>query len=483
MRPSQTSKLGRVALTLTWLVLVVAWVFAKSPRFWVGSAEHGSDAEYLRRMGQLIAARAEARLAADLRPTDAPAQVLLGGIAAQMGDLKEAERAFRKAASLDPTNVEACLGLAQVLINSGRKADAVVCLQSVTHSSPSEERRRLGLLAQTGNTAVLAKVTDAILVRTPDDRIALSHALDAAEADHRWRDAAGLAQRLSAVSPENERKPVILREARARELAGQPADALKLYSSIGGPETLESRTRLAMETGEYSLAADLFTMRPEATLTPRDRLNQAYALQRADRRDEAIALYRTLYTSGHLNSQERITYAWLLNTARRYAEAYDALEGVRTDDRRALEVRARTAAWAGHHDEAVELLSRWVRLVPRDAGAWALLAEAQRQRGDRAGQLIALRTLTRLQPDQPTNAMNLASALTASADVETAIAITARCWQTVQPISNSLPHSGGRTRKPATCRKLSARTRSSTASEGRAMRIRRSGLRVSTVGR
>jgi tetratricopeptide (TPR) repeat protein len=108
---------------------------------------------------------------------------------------------------------------------------------------------------------------------------------------------------------------------------------------------------------------------------------RAHALRRAGREGEALALYRSALLSGVLSPDGRVQLAWLLAVRHEYTEAWQVAAALDDRARPHLELRARLAAWAGQLHAAATLLPRWLEQAPRDAEAWAQLADVQRRLG------------------------------------------------------------------------------------------------------
>jgi predicted Zn-dependent protease len=424
MQQRSKVNLGRALFTLAWLAVAMGAVYWKSPRFWaIGNST--AEAHRFIAHGDLDQAAAAVARARAADPGNPDLLVLWGGLELRRGHAQEAAKAFSAALARNPQSSDARLGLADVLVSENHKADALELLVPMRERplSAEQRRRRLGLIARTGDTKVLASSAAESLQARPADPIALGYALDAAEAQHQWQEAASFAGRLAiATADPGARRLAVLRQARAHEAAGDLTAAFDLYSQAAGNETLAARTRLAMATGQFDAAARLFAERPVQQLTATDRADYAYALQRSGRVPDALAVYRSALAAGALDNVARVRYAWLLNVGHRYAEAWDVVAHLPNDGRGALEVRARTAAWAGQLDAAATLLPLWLKQAPRDTAAWALLAETDRRRGDAAAQTAALKKVVELRPGDTNVQRDLAVQLVASGNVDAAIA-------------------------------------------------------------
>lgn len=422
MPPQHAAKFGRAVFTILWAALALGAVYYKAPRFWDTSSPV-AEAKRAIGAGDVETAAVAVQRALVAEPRNPDLLVLIGSLEQRRGRLAEAASAYQQSLAIRPGSVEATLGLAETLIDQQDAAKAVALLAPLGDQLPADQqRRRLGLIALAGDPVAVDQAATAVLARQPNDTIALGHALNAAEERERWPEAATLARRLAAALHDaDDHRVALLRAARAEELSGRPREALALYTEAGGDETRETRAKLALESGDIEGAVALTSNIASLPDTGRHG-DVAYALQRAGRRSEALAVYHTGLTSDDLNLDARLRYAWMLNESRAYEQAWAVSAPLTDRSRRVLELRARTAAWAGKTDAAASLLNAWLAVEPRDTVAWSLLAEVQRKRGETDARRASLARLLGLLPGNAAVRRTIADELAWAGDLDSAAA-------------------------------------------------------------
>jgi Flp pilus assembly protein TadD len=84
-------------------------------------------------------------------------ETFLGQLQIEQKDLTSAEASFRNASSVDPTLPDPALSLGKLLHSQGRAAEAVVCLEAMLRTHPTEVHGRLILAVVHGQAGRLAE--------------------------------------------------------------------------------------------------------------------------------------------------------------------------------------------------------------------------------------------------------------------------------------------------------------------------------------
>ena len=386
---------------LFWLVLVVAAMAWWRPRFWDEPHERFNRAQALAREGRPAEALVVVEDALTARPADTGFLVFKGHRELDVNKFAEAERTFRQALAQDPSNVDASLGLAAALGRRKARGLALRTLQALSPAALSESQlRRRSQLYTTLDAPLLAleDLAQLLHVRPFDSELLREATLRAREVED-WRQTAVLALRLGAAASDPELR-AWANQTRAEALgaSGEPADPVATV-------------------GHYE---ELLRLQPH---NPDLRRSLAHALRAAGRRDEAEAAFRALLADSAADRPTRIVYAWMLNTERRYAEAWNVIEPLpRPDpDSDVLELQARTALWAGRAHDAVQLFSALVQVRPQQPELWKRLAESWQRLGDDKQTTAALATYVRLNAHDADARKQLADMLAASQSLDAAI--------------------------------------------------------------
>jgi len=384
-----------------WLLLVVATMAWWRPRFWDEPHERFQRAQSLAREGRKAEALAAVDDALTARPTDTGFLVFKGHRELDLNKPAEAERTFRQALAQDPSNVDASLGFAAALGGNKSRTAALRTLQALRPEALSESQlRRRSQLYTTLEAPRLALDDLAHLLHMrPFDADLLREATLRAREIKDWQQTATLALRVGAATS----------DAKLRAWANQTrAEAL---GAIGEPADPVATA------GHYQ---ELLRLQPD---DPDLRRSLAHALRAAGRRTEAEAAFRALVADSAADRQTRVVYAWMLNTDRRYAEAWNVIEPLpRPDpDPDVLELQARTALWAGRARDAAQLFSALVEVRPQQPELWKRLAESWQALGDEKQTMTALAAYVRLNAQDANARRQLADMLAASRSLDAAI--------------------------------------------------------------
>jgi Flp pilus assembly protein TadD len=191
-------------------------------------------------------------------------------------------------------------------------------------------------------------------------------------------------------------------------LQGRHQQAWKVASSFSrwkdDPDLLRLRAKTAFWAGEHEVALDAY--RRLSKSNPEDAEIQselAQILTRLLNLDAAEALYRKLIESGAAGAQVLEQYAWLLNSQRRYREAWGligSLDAADSEDREGLrELQAQTAMWAGEWRSATERSEELAQRRSDDPELWRALGEAYHRMANEAEEARAWRKYLQLRPD------------------------------------------------------------------------------------
>ncbi len=115
--------------------------------------------------------------------------------------------------------------------------------------------------------------------------------------------------------------------------------------------------------------------------------------------DAAEALYRKLLDSGAADAEVRTQYAWLLNSQKRYREAWALVRHLDPNDVEGLrDLQARTAMWAGDWPAATERFEELARGQAGNPELWRALGEAYQHMANEAEQARAWQRYVALRP-------------------------------------------------------------------------------------
>lgn len=426
---------GRRKLTVSaaiglalWLLLVVGVVLWWRPRFWVEPYQEFQRAEALWSEGRpAMALAAVARASADA-PDNVGYRVFKGYREIDLDRPAVAERTFRDALRLQPSHVEGRLGLATALARQPKREAALATLQSLSVETLSDGqlRRRSQLYAMLQAPVLALDDLTQLLHRDPDNSDLLHEAALLARSRHDWNQVASLTLRLgfAKVDPQVKAWAADTR-GEALQAMGRLDEALDAFQEANDPDRLESRVALAMRLRQYNLAADLYAeLVQEHPQEIRFRRSLAFAQQAAGRTSDAERTLRRLVANGEADADTRATLAWLLNTQRRHAEAWQVLEPLPrpASDTEQLDLQARTALWAGRNEEAAQLLRALVDRRPQSAELWKRLAESWEALGEHAHASEALRTYVRVHSQDWRAREQLADILARQGSLDAAIA-------------------------------------------------------------
>lgn len=384
-----------------WLLLVVAAMAWWRPRFWDEPHERFHRAQALAREGRPAEALAAVDDALTGRPTDTGFLVFKGHRELDLNKPADAERTFRQALAQDPSNVDASLGFAAALGRNKARSAALRTLQALRLAALSESQLRRRSQLYTALDAPLLALDDLaqLLHARPFDAELLREAALRAREVENWQQTAVLALRFGAATSD----PAL------RAWANQTrAEALRSIGEPGDP---------VATAGHYQ---ELLRLQPH---DPDLRRSLAHALRAAGRQAEAEAAFRALVADSAADRQTRVVYAWMLNTERRYAEAWNVIEPLpRPDpDPEVLELQARTALWAGRAPDAVQLFSALVEIRPQQPELWKRLAESWQALGDDKQTIAALAAYVRLNAQDADARKQLGDMLAVSRSLDAAI--------------------------------------------------------------
>jgi len=155
-----------------------------------------------------------------LAPENAGAAVGLGVVELQLANLDAADRAFRRALDLDPACGEAYAGLGMVRQHGGRYPEAFDLYMASLDKDADNLVALLGLFqssCQMGSFAKVIRYLRVYLDRHPGDTSVLYCLATLLARDGQYGEAAGAAEQILALEPENAEAAALLEEVRRRE--------------------------------------------------------------------------------------------------------------------------------------------------------------------------------------------------------------------------------------------------------------------------
>ena len=334
---------------------------------------------------------------------------LLAGTKHALGEVGQAEVLLRRGLEIDPSSSSTLIGLAELLLLTGRSAEAVPLLQRAIQGTPQNPRAAL-LLARhyldAGQPAL------ALEVATPwcnegkaDAELSALH-IAAYGALGRQAEAVAHYRRLVARAPGNSAATCAL--AVALNAARQPEEAERILRhtlSRARPTAAlhyaHARSLLGLERFDQAELA----LRECVRLAPRhadahDRLAQLIWMRTGDITEATRALARALEQSPH-DDALRATIAALLQGAgdARGAFAYLAERAARPESHPNLLIRAGLAALEFEPPTALALAERALRAQPNNHTARKLLCGAYLGVGEGGKALTECATLLQSMPD------------------------------------------------------------------------------------
>jgi tetratricopeptide (TPR) repeat protein len=377
---------SRTVLVAVWLVAAIQFLWWKQPGFWRSPFLRYEQARMLasdRRNGEAIA-EMERALAED--PDNAGYATYKGHLELVEQRYDDAETSFTRAIRLRADEIEARLGLAEALVRQARADEAIRALAALDGRTLDVDQRvrRRALHALAGDFEG-ALADPGLLERDVSDPLRLRDGLRWAMAARQWERAVVLADRVLASTDNPAASADATNEkAIAVRALGRPSEALALFEQVPTPDNLVARAELSLELERYQDAARLIGERVDQEPLRADLLSQrAYALEQSGRREEAVVAYRLSLEADDALAT-RIQLATLLNTLRRYSEAWVMLSLLPrpSADTALLGLQARTAFWAGHLAESDDLFARVRSSTPGDRAIESDLGFALAQGGD-----------------------------------------------------------------------------------------------------
>jgi tetratricopeptide (TPR) repeat protein len=371
--------------------------------------------EDMRRISELLRAgslrSAQEQLEAILvsNPDFVEALRLLAGTRQALDDPAAAEGLLRHALKIDPNWTPTLATLGELLLMSGRGAEAEPLLRRAAAGSPPYPRAAL-LLSRYYNDS--GRSAEALAVAAPlclsgraDAELAAQH-IAALTALGRREEALTTYRALAAARPDNPAVPHAL--ATALNMSGQYEEGSRVAHQV---LTRGHRSATLLNTYAHSLIAQGELERAEGALREalalEPRLAEAHShlaqiiwLRSGDLGQATAELDRALQTFA---TDEALwaTKAAILQGGGDARGAYDCLapRALRGQAPPALQLRAGLAALEFDAVKALELAERALRVVPSSAAARTLLAAAQLGIGNARAALAACEALLTSSPD------------------------------------------------------------------------------------
>jgi tetratricopeptide (TPR) repeat protein len=359
--------------------------------------------------GQYSAAHAQLESLVAANPDYAEGLRLLAGAKQALGDVPQAESLLRRALEIDPLWPPTLTTLAELLLLSGRSAEAVALLQLAIQCAPPYPRAALLLVRHhldTGQPGLALEVATPWCESGQADADLSALHVAAYAALGRQSEAVANYRLLAERARDN---PVATHTlAIALNAAQQPAEAERVVrqSLLRNPPTAalhytHARSLLSLERFDEAELA----LRECVRLDPRraeahDRLAQLIWMRTGNIVEATRALDQALEKFPH-DDALRSTKAALLQSAGDARGAFECLaeRAARPESHPSLIVRAGLAALEFEPATALRLAERALRALPNDHTARKLLCAAYLGVGDGARALAESATLLRATPD------------------------------------------------------------------------------------
>ena len=379
---------SRATIVAAWLTVTFLFLSSNRPGFWRSPYSRFQHAQALANDRQVPEAIDEiARARAD-DPGNAGYAEFEGYLELGEGRLRDAEASFSRALALAPNRFEARLGLADTLIRQGRVPEALPQL-ALPGSEPltvDQRFRRQSLRALGMDFAGAlddAALLDADLTAAPQLREALRWAMSAQD----WPRAVALADRVMEATDNDElRREVAGEQAIALRALGRLDEALAMFELAPTDANLSSRVELCLQLEDYSQAAELCREWVDQDAGDVTALRQlAFALEESGQAETAIAAYRSALDKSE-DRKTRLQLVMLLDSLRRYDEAWSELDRLRrpSTDAAVLRLQAATAFWSGRLQEASRLYAALKTLNDGDRATASNLASELSRAGEAA---------------------------------------------------------------------------------------------------
>lgn len=347
---------------LGWFTLVVVALHWHNPHFWRPAYEVYERARAAKTAGNLEAASAMMDNVLAQESDNLGYLLFDAYVKLDLGRLLQAKESFAHALTLAPTHAETLLGMATLRLEEGDTSAALRQLNAARpHVTNSHERRRLAnLYAQCGDYKAAFAVLKTLWQEAPTEADDLEQLLDMAAAAEAWayiRDLP-MASLLESDDAATRTKAIDTRAMALHKLGANP-QAYALYNSAPHEGNRLARAQLAQVLGNYAESAALWARLLEQNPKRNAwRRSLAYTQLRAGQIVEAEKNYRQLVAEEDANPKDRVQLAWLLNSRKRYGEAWATLAPLPRPhtELSILEIQARTAFWAGDMEAAVPLI-------------------------------------------------------------------------------------------------------------------------------
>ncbi|MBM3792417.1 MAG: tetratricopeptide repeat protein, partial [Acidobacteria bacterium] len=306
----------RALVVGVWLLVALGLILWRDPDFWRSPDDLYQKSATLEKQGSLQQASAVLDQLLQRTPRDPGLWVRKGYLELQASRLENAHRSFGTALSLSSGNIEASLGLAETASRLKDPSSAWKALNSLDPWSlePGQLRRRAQLLAGMGRFSEALQDQRRLISLMPEDPQVLLEGARLAAAARDWEQAAALAARARDLSGDR-----ALRQAAGELMAqslhamGRLEEAASAYDRIAGPENLDVRAQLAMQSKRFSVAAGLYGELAASRPDDRGVLGElARALQLSGNLTASASAYRNLLRAGDPDGRVRIRYAWVL---------------------------------------------------------------------------------------------------------------------------------------------------------------------------
>jgi tetratricopeptide (TPR) repeat protein len=342
-------------------------------------------------------------------PGFAEARRLLAGASQALGDAVGAEALLRQALVLDPDWTPTLATLGELLLNSGRAAEAEALLQRAAAGMPPYPRAALVLARYYNDTQrpalALAIAAPYCAGGNADPELVAQH-VGALAALGRQLEAVAAYRQVLAASPDNPAAAHAL--AIALDTANQPVEAEELARQAFGrgyrtAALYHTHARSLIALGEFERAEaalhDCLRLEPRL-LDAHNHLARLVWMRTGDSAEATATMDHALRTFAHDDALWAARAAVLQGAGdARGAYACLASQASRPQAAPALLVRAGLAALEFEPATAFALAERALRALPADSSARKLMVAAQLGVGDARGSLPHCEALLAQTPD------------------------------------------------------------------------------------
>ncbi len=324
------------------------------------------------------------------------------------------QRLARRAQNPETTR-RALAKQSQALRNAGELSEALAILEQIP--TPENLRTRAQMALEMGEDAKAEEFLRELQAQSGDSwtNHEFAHVLNRRG---KTEEASQLFARLVRAAPQD--TGTLSTYAWLLNLQGRHREAWQTVSSLQGwrkdSELLRLRAKTAFWAGENGAALEAYRLlNGSDSKDVAIQSELALILTRLLNFEAAEVLYRKLIEAGAGDAEVRSQYAWLLNSQKRYREAWELVRELDPRDSKSLvELQARTALWNGELRVASARFEEIARGRPGDPEVWQALGEAYGRMENEAEQTRAWQRYLELRPEDDEARLWLARSFTRS---------------------------------------------------------------------